>query len=452
MGKTGADNTGGVRHGTIAARRRGRGILMTLIEKMTAPVYEKFMAAGRTKLAEMYRKCFASTWETTLVRSDDSVFLVTGDIPAMWLRDSSAQVYHYLPHATEYPEVFDTIRLLIKRQFQLIALDPRANAFNREPKDQHHVTDRSDMTEAQRPWIWERKYEVDSLCYPIRLSYAFWKKTGSTACFEDEAFSRAITNILDVWETEQHHETSPYFFERERCPASDTLPNAGRGTPVGYTGMTWSGFRPSDDACQMGYLIPANFFAAKSLEQLEEIVKAVMPDEALETRIRALHAAISDGLRKYAVVSTERFGDVYAYETDGLGGYVFMDDANVPSLLSLPYLGCVPADDPVYKNTRRMILSDANPYYYEGAAVRGIGSPHTPEHYVWPISLCIQGLTSDDPDEIRFLIDRLSAIDAGTGLMHEGVHADDPNRFTREWFAWANSIFSEFAEKAANYL
>ena len=424
---------------------------MTLMEKMTAPVCEKLLAAGRTKLAEMYRKCFASTWETTLMRSEGTVFLVTGDIPAMWLRDSSAQVYHYLPHANEFEEVFETIRLLLKRQFQMIALDPRANAFNREPIGAHYA-DKSDVTDAQRPWIWERKYEVDSLCYPIRLAYAFWKRTGSTACFQDEAFLPAIRNILDVWETEQRHETSPYFFQRANCRASDTLPNAGRGTPVGYTGMTWSGFRPSDDACQMGYLIPANFFAAKSLAQLEEIVDAVMPDEALSARVRALRTAIEDGLRKYAVVSTERFGDVYAYETDGLGGYVFMDDANVPSLLSLPYLGCVSASDPVYQNTRRMILSGANPYYYEGDAVCGIGSPHTPENYVWPISLCIQGLTSEDPGEIRRLADILSELDAGTGLMHEGVHADDPARFTREWFAWANSIFSEFVEKAANYL
>lgn len=424
---------------------------MTLMEKMTAPVCEKLLAAGRTKLAEMYRKCFASTWETTLMRSEGTVFLVTGDIPAMWLRDSSAQVYHYLPHANEFEEVFETIRLLLKRQFQMIALDPRANAFNREPIGAHYA-DKSDVTDAQRPWIWERKYEVDSLCYPIRLAYAFWKRTGSTACFQDEAFLPAIRNILDVWETEQRHETSPYFFQRANCRASDTLPNAGRGTPVGYTGMTWSGFRPSDDACEMGYLIPANFFAARSLAQLEEIIDAVMPDEALSARVRALRAAIEDGLHRFAVVSTERFGDVYAYETDGLGGYVLMDDANVPSLLSLPYLGCVSANDPVYQNTRRMILSDANPYYYNGSAVRGIGSPHTPENYVWPISLCIQGLTSEDPEEIRRLADTLSQIDAGTGLMHEGVHADDPNQFTRAWFAWANSIFSEFVEKAADHL
>ena len=182
------------------------------------------------------------------------------------------------------------------------------------------------------------------------------------------------------------------------------------------------------------------------------MTNAVCPDENMEKRIVKLHDEIKAGLSKHAVVKHEQFGDVYAYEVDGLGNYHFMDDANVPSLLSLPYLGCVSADDPVYMNTRRMLLSKANPFYFEGKAAKGIGSPHTPENFVWPISLCIQGLTSTDPDEIRYLIETLENIDAGTGFMHEGVDVDDPENFTRPWFAWANSIFSEFVEKAVEYM
>ena len=212
--------------------------------------------------------------------------------------------------------------------------------------------------------------------------------------------------------------------------------------------MTWSGFRPSDDACRYGYLIPANFFAAKSLEQMEEIFGALLPGEKLTSRIRSLKEQIQAGLRQYAVTVHPEFGPVYAYETDGLGHYNLMDDANVPSLLSLPYLDCVPADDPVYRNTRRMLLSSANPYYAEGICARGIGSPHTPPDYIWPISLCIQGLTAEEPQEIREIARMLENMDAGTLLMHEGVHKDDQYTFTRPWFAWANSIFSEFMEKA----
>ncbi|MBQ8160994.1 MAG: glycoside hydrolase family 125 protein [Clostridia bacterium] len=422
------------------------------LQEATQPVCDRLTRLGRIRLASMYRKCFRSTWDTTLQWSDDSVFLITGDIPAMWLRDSSAQVYHYVPHAAKYPEVSRTILGLLRRHCQYIVLDPYTNAFNREGNGRHGYQDRTSWSEEQEKWIWERKYEIDSLCYPIRLAHAFWKATGDTT-WMDDLFMRAVQTILFTWETEQHHGTrSPYYFERSDCPPSDTLPREGKGQIVGDTGMTWSGFRPSDDACQYGYLIPSNFFAVKSLEQMEEMIHVLAPDEALEKRIRVLREEILSGIEKYATVETADFGRVYAYEVDGLGKFNLMDDANVPSLLSLPYLGCVDAKDETYRNTRRMVLSRKNPYYYEGTAARGIGSPHTPKDHVWPISLCIQGLTSEDPEEIRALLDMLEHLDAGTGLMHEGVHVDDPARYTRDWFAWANSIFSEFVEKAVGYL
>ncbi|MBR5108556.1 MAG: glycoside hydrolase family 125 protein [Clostridia bacterium] len=425
---------------------------MDWLEEATQPVYDQLSRIGRSKLANMYRNCFRSTWDTTLQRSDGTVFLVTGDIPAMWLRDSSAQVYHYVPHAGKNREVLYAILGLLERQFQYICLDPYANAFNREANDRRNHLDDTSWTDEARPWIWERKYEVDSLCYPIRLACHFWKTAGNAA-WCSAAFLRAAERILDVWETEQRHmERSPYYFRRDCRRPSDTLSNEGKGAPAAYTGMTWSGFRPSDDACQYGYLIPANFFAAKSLEQMEEMLTALAPESGLSARARALREEIQAGLRQHAVVERPDFGAVYAYEVDGLGHANFMDDANVPSLLSLPYLGCVPADDPVYQNTRRMLLSPANPYYFEGACAKGIGSPHTPPDYIWPISLCIQGLTAADEGEIRSLADMLENMDAGTLLMHEGVHKDDPFRFTRPWFAWANSIFSEFVEKAAGCL
>ncbi len=425
---------------------------MDWLEEATTPVYDQLSALGRSKLATMYRNCFRSTWDTTLQRSGGTVFLVTGDIPAMWLRDSSAQVYHYVPHAGKYPEVLEAVRGLLERQFRYIVLDPYANAFNREANGNRYRLDDTSWSEEALPWIWERKYEIDSLCYPIRLAHHFWKTTGDTA-WCGESFRKAAGRILDVWETEQRHgEQSPYYFNRTRCRPSDTLTNGGKGAPVAYTGMTWSGFRPSDDACRYGYLIPSNFFAARSLEQMEEIAGALLPEENLSGRIRTLREQIQEGLRNFAVTEHPEFGPVYAYEVDGLGHTNLMDDANVPSLLSLPYLGCVSADDPVYRNTRRMLLSPANPYYFAGACASGIGSPHTPPDYIWPISLCIQGLTSEDPEEIRELARMLERMDADTLLMHEGVHKDDPATFTRPWFAWANSIFSEFVEKAVSCL
>ena len=425
---------------------------MSTIKKMAAPVYEKLIAKKRDKLAEMYSRCFASTWDTTLQRSDGTVFLITGDIPAMWLRDSSAQVFHYLPHANEFAEVEEAIELMIRRQFKYIVIDPYGNAFNKEANNKHWDDDDTSWTAEQKAWLWERKYEIDSLCYPIRLAHAFWKQTGN-AKWCDETFLKAVENILTVWETEQHHEEkSPYYFNRVNCPPTDTLSRNGKGALVDYTGMTWSGFRPSDDACQYGYLVPANFFALRALTLLGELIAALAPNAETEARIEKLKADIKAGIEKYAVVHHEEFGDVYAYEVDGRGNYNLMDDANVPSLLSLPYLGCVSVDDPVYQNTRKMLLSKANPYYYEGTAAKGIGSPHTPANFVWPISLCIQGLTAVDADEIVELINTLESIDAGTFLMHEGVDVNDPANFTRPWFAWANSIFSEFVEKAVEYI
>ncbi|MBQ9291548.1 MAG: glycoside hydrolase family 125 protein, partial [Clostridia bacterium] len=374
---------------------------MELMNHMSLPVYESLIEKGHAKLAEMYRKCYASTWETTLEQSDGTVFLITGDIPAMWLRDSSAQVYHYLKHADSIPEIKEAISGLLRRQFQYICLDPYANAFNREANGQHYRDDHTSWTPAQKPWIWENKYEIDSLCYPVRLAYRFWKKTGDSGIF-DAGFVQAAQTILKVFETEQHHaERSAYFYERTQCPPTDTLPCGGKGTPVAYTGMTWSGFRPSDDACRYGYLVPSNFFAACELGHLCEIAEGPLADAALASHARMLKEQIENGLRQHSIVRHPKFGEVYAYEVDGFGNFILMDDANVPSLLSLPYLGCLSADDPVYLNTRKMLLSPENPYYYEGTALKGIGSPHTPKPFVWPISLCIQGLTSNDPDEVR---------------------------------------------------
>lgn len=239
-------------------------------------------------------------------------------------------------------------------------------------------------------------------------------------------------------------EQSGYSFERTDCPPSDTLPCEGKGNPVGYTGMTWSGFRPSDDACRYGYLVPANMFAWVVLGNLIEILQAIYQDAALAEKAKQLRQDIKEGIEAYAVIHHPVYGPVYAYEVDGLGHFNLMDDANVPSLLSIPYLGYASADDPIYQNTRRMILSKENPYYYEGSALKGIGSPHTPPEYVWHIALSMQGLTSNDPQEIEQLLNLLVNTDGETGYMHEGVYVNDPKRFTRSWFAWSNSLFSEF--------
>ena len=401
----------------------------------------------RPDLVKLYRNCYPNTLETTIeAMKDGSVFVLTGDIPAMWLRDSTAQVSHYLPLAAEDEEVRNIIKGVIKSQLKFIRIDPYANSFNSEPNDHGHVND----LPKKSPWVWECKYEIDSLCYPLRLCYLYWKKTGDTSIF-DEGFKKSAETIVDLWVREQNHfENSEYWFTRIDCPWQDTLHNSGKGMPVSYTGMTWSGFRPSDDACVFGYLIPSNMFAVVALSYLIEINNEFYRDKAFYLRCQKLKEEIEHGIEIYGTYDHPKYGRIYACETDGMGNRRLFDDANVPSLLSIPYLGFAEKSDPMYQRTRSFILSEDNPYFYKGKFGEGIGSPHTPEGYIWHIALSMQGLTADNDEEVRRVIDILASTDAGTGFMHEGFNADNPDEFSREWFAWSNSLFAELIEYAVD--
>ncbi|MGE8081279.1 glycoside hydrolase family 125 protein [Peribacillus loiseleuriae] len=399
------------------------------------------------KVQAMFENCFSNTFETTIRPQDDgTTFVITGDIPAMWLRDSAAQVRPYLLLAEYDEKMADMIEGVIKKQVSFITHDPYANAFNEEANGKRYHDDKTEMT----PLLWERKYEIDSLCYPIQLSYLFWKSTGRTSHF-NEMFQEAVAKIIETWKTEQNHEeNSSYLFERDNCPTQDTLSHDGKGAPVGYTGMTWSGFRPSDDACQYGYLIPANMFAVVVLNQLKEIAEEVLEDNNLAKTAYELANEIDQGIQHFGKVEHPIYGTIYAYETDGLGNYNLMDDANVPSLLALPYLGYCGVDDPVYQNTRNFILSPENPYYYQGKVAKGIGSPHTPKNYIWHISLAIQGMTALTNEEKEEILELFKNTDANTNFMHEGFHVDEPKKYTRPWFSWSNSMFSEFLLSQCN--
>ena len=424
--------------------------LKQLLQQEIDRVCGIFERHGEEKLSLLFRNCYPNTFETTAKPEDDgTTYVFTGDIPAMWLRDSTAQVHQYLPLTARNSAVADVIEGLIRRQMQCVLYDPYANAFNEEENGRGHVKDRP----LQKPMVWERKYEIDSLCFVLWLCCTFCKYSGRTAFLQDDLFRDAFRTILSLWRTEQNHgKDSPYLFIRENCRASDTLSHEGKGAPVAYTGMTWSGFRPSDDACVYGYLIPSNLFAVTVLRETADLIESIPEYASLTRDARSLADEIDAGIRQYGIVDHPQFGKMYAYETDGMGNYVFMDDSNVPSLISIPYFGYCDAHDPIYQNTRRFILSKENPYYYEGSVLRGTGSPHTPEGYVWHIGLTLQALTAIDDDERMSVLRMLESSDGGTGFMHEGVCADDPNTFTRPWFAWSNSIFSELLLEYAERL
>ncbi|SFJ58714.1 hypothetical protein SAMN02799624_05120 [Paenibacillus sp. UNC496MF] len=400
------------------------------------------LARVRPEMVQTFKQCYPNTLDTTVERlHDGTTFIITGDIPAMWLRDSSAQIRPYARLAGKDDELAAMFRGTIERQAAYLAIDPYANAFNREANGNGHQSDATKMG----PWIWERKYELDSLCYPVQLCKDYYDATGDVTVFTP-AFHWMLRRIVDTMSTEQRHEElSTYRFEREDILLpSDTLPFGGRGTKVNFTGMIWSAFRPSDDACKFGYLIPSNMFAAVVLGHIAEFAIAAYGDATLAADALRLKKDVEFGIETYGVVDHPRYGRIYAYETDGFGNYNLMDDANVPSLLSIPYLGYRPADDETYKRTRAFILSKDNPYYAEGRFARGVGSPHTPLGYVWHIGLIVQGLTSTDAAEKRDIVDMLAQTTAGTDYMHESFDPDRPETYTRPWFAWANSLFGQF--------
>jgi meiotically up-regulated gene 157 (Mug157) protein len=415
------------------------------------PAYEAVYAVAREmqerlaawpELAAIFGPCYLNTLESaTELHDDGTTFVVTGDIPAMWLRDSVAQVMPYVPLARHDPDVRRLVRGLIRRLARCIQIDPYANAFNREPGRPGNPGDAPQPD----PWVWERKFELDSLCYPLKLSHAYWRATHDSGAF-DAAAHRMLRSIVRLMRIEQDHErSSSYTFERaEPWAPFDTLSCAGKGTPIGRTGMVWSGFRPSDDACTFGYLIPANMFATVALTYAAELAKDAFHDEALAREARTLGAEIDKGIQTYGMIEHPSYGRIYAYEVDGLGNALLMDDANAPSLLSIPYLGYRPPTDAIYQNTRRFVLGPENPYYYTGQVAQGIGSCHTPQGYVWPLALAMQGLTTQDPAEHADVLRMLIASTAGTNLMHESFHPDQPQSFTRPWFGWANSLFAEF--------
>lgn len=400
-------------------------------------------------LAWMFENCFPNTLDTTVHFTDaedgkEDTFVYTGDIHAMWLRDSAAQVWPYVQLAKGDRKLQKMLRGVIRRQLKCINIDPYANAFNREPEPNGMWA--NDMTD-MKPELHERKYEIDSLCYPIRLAYHYWQVTGDASVFGDE-WLQAVRNILRVFREQQRKQgLGTYRFQRETEDQLDTVCNHGWGNPVKPCGLIASVFRPSDDASTFLFLVPSNFMAVSSLRKAAEILSKVNADTALAADCTALADEVSTALEQYAVVDHPKYGKIYAYEVDGFGNRFLMDDANVPSLLALPYLGDVDVNDPVYQNTRRFVWSDDNPYFFRGKAGEGIGGPHVGYDMAWPMSIMMRAFTSTDDAEIAECLRMLQRTDAGTGFIHESFNVDDANQFTREWFAWQNTLFGELIIK-----
>ena len=397
------------------------------------------------ELAWLFENCFPNTLDTTVDFSiqngvPDS-YVITGDIDAMWLRDSTAQVTPYLSLMKNDKKLQQLIAGVINRQVKCIHLDPYANAFYKDgsKESEWKKTDVTDM----KPGLHERKWEIDSLCYPIRLAYKYWKISGDTTPFNSN-WKEAIKSTVKTLKDQQRKTgNGPYSFQRQTTWATDGVPLGGYGYPIKPVGLICSMFRPSDDATIFPFLIPSNYFAVVSLNQAAEMLSKISGDTPLANECSQLAAEIKSALQQYGTTTHPQFGKVIAYEVNGFGSYSLMDDANVPSLLSLPYLNAISNTDAVYLNTRKLVLSASNPFYFKGKAAEGIGGPHAGMEMIWPLSIIMRGLTSSSDAEIKQCVASLIATHGGTGFMHESFHKDDAKRFSRKWFAWANTIFGE---------
>jgi uncharacterized protein len=401
-------------------------------------------AMADEELAWMFENCFPNTLDTTLTytekNGEPSTYVITGDIDAMWLRDSSAQVWPYLPLANKDENLKKLLKGVVAKQTEFVLLDPYANAFYNDPA---RISEWNKDLTTMKPGVHEHKWEIDSLCYVIRLAYGYWKNTGDTSVF-NQSWQEAMKLILSTFREQQRKENNgPYRFQRFATSPTDTQFGNGYGNPTKKIGLIHSMFRPSDDSTIFPFLISSNMFAVVSLRHLGEIFGSVLGDKKMEDECNRFASELDQVLKQYAIVQHPTAGKIYPLEIDGFGNALFMDDANVPNLLSLPYLGYCKSTDHIYLNTRKFSLSHTNPWFNEGKFAKGIGGPHVGQNKIWPLGLVMQALTSNDDKEIIDCLRLLKKTHAGTGFIHESFNVNNPQDFSRSWFAWANTIFGE---------
>lgn len=365
------------------------------------------------RLASLFQGALKNLESQFVAMDDDTIYVSTGDIPAQWLRDSSVQVRPFLFFAKSNPDVRAFLKAVVLRQARGMARDPYANAFRKDYS------------------IWERKYELDSLANPILLAWTYWKVTGDASIFTPEV-KKGFEFAVETMRKEQNHDADPHYYHQEL-----------RNNPVAFTGMVWSGFRPSDDGCEFNYLIPSEMMTVQALGALAEIEARVFGDQNQASELTSFRREVHDGIQRFGIVRTEKYGELYAYEVDGLMNFKLMDDGNLPSLLSAPWYGYLSLTDPVYQNTRRFILSQDNPFYFVGTVARGVGSPHTRRGMVWPLALLSQAFTTDDKIEFNSVLEMLIQSNPGDNVLHESFDPSRPTRFTRKDFGWPNAMLIE---------
>jgi len=352
-----------------------------------------------------FRQCLPYTLQKTVkLEPDDTTYIITGDIPAMWVRDSCAQIYPYVYLSKNSYELQRIIQGTILRHIK---------HFNSSYEDAPFINSwQEDYT------YHEKKFEPDGIAYLIRLTWLYWKITG------DEKWA---------------HKTGDFDAHAAFNHALDTLKKYTDPTVQ----MVKCKHRPSDDETVYPYLIPTNMFLTSMLPKLAEMYTKIWNDATRADECNSMSQNIKTGINKYGIYDHPLFGKIWAYEVDGGGNVWLMDDANIPSLLSVPYLEFCAASDATYQNTRQFIFSSFNPYYISGKYGQGVGSPHSDNLWIWPISLIMQALTTENTDEIQKILQYLNNLDNGTYSVRESVNPNNPSQHTRDSFAWGNALYAE---------
>jgi len=436
----------GVASAQQASRRPPKGERRFTSEAVEAEIARVKAKIADPELAWLFENCYPNTLDTTVflgeVDGKPDTFVITGDIDAMWLRDSSAQLQTYVHLTSRDADLRRLFHGAFQRQARCILIDPYANAYTRDPTASSNLPAIDDKTE-MKPGVAERKWEIDSLCYPMRLAHAYWTATRDKAPF-DALWAEAMALAVATLRVQQRKgDPGPYHFQRVDPSPTETLMFGGYGAPTRKVGLIHSGFRPSDDACVFPFLIPSNLFAVSALRMLATVLREARGDTAAAQACEALAAEVRQALDAHGKMPDGKGGEVWAYEVDGYGNAIFMDDANVPSLSGLPLLGAADRNDPLYRRTAALAWSPRNPYFFSGTAAEGIGGPHIGMDMVWPMSLITRALVNDDEAVVRQCLRTLRNTHGGTGFMHESFHKDNPAKFTRSWFAWANGLFGD---------
>jgi len=403
---------------------------------------------GDPELRWMFGNCYPNTLDTTVfmgtVDGKPDACVITGDIECLWLRDSSAQLNPYVHLTRQDAKLRELFHGLIARQARSILIDPYANAFMRDPTARTNLPWALADDTVMMPGVAERKWEIDSLCYPMRLAHDYWQACRDAAPFDALWAEAARVSIRTFREQQRKDGPGPYRFLRRDRLATETQILNGYGAPTRKVGMIHSMYRPSDDACIFPFLVPANLFAVAALRKLAIVASEAAKDDQLATQAKALADEVEAATRAHGTMIDPATGErLWAYEVDGFGNGHFMDDANVPSLSALAYLGAVPANDPLFQRTAAAAWSERNPYFFKGAVAEGIGGPHAGLRMIWPMSIIMRALNSDDDATIRQCLRHLKASHGGTGFIHEAFDQDDAATYTRHWFAWANGLFGE---------